>query len=143
MKTRLKAVRIEYIYYLEQFASGQTNDLVPSYMHMEPERGYEHAKKLLKKKYGNKYKIGMAYIEKAMSWPPIKSEDSSAPESFCLPHRLLQHYGRHRLHERNGSPKDPESSCFKTSLQTPREMGRGGITSHGKTKKNWEIWRLD
>ena len=51
---------------------------------MEPERGYEHAKKSLKKKYGNKYKIGMAYIEKAMSWPPIKSEDSSAPESFSV-----------------------------------------------------------
>ena len=72
------------IYYLEQFTSGEPNDLVRSCMHMEPERGYEHARQLLKKKYGDEYKIGMAYIEKAMSWPAIKSEDSSALDSFSV-----------------------------------------------------------
>ena len=51
---------------------------------MEPEKGYEHAKKLLKKKYGDEYKIGMAYIEQAMSWLAIKSEDSSALDSFSV-----------------------------------------------------------
>lgn len=56
------------IYYLEQFTSGEPNNLVRSCMHMEPNKGYEQAKKLLKNKYGDEHKIAMAYIDKAMNW---------------------------------------------------------------------------
>lgn len=72
------------LYYLEQHTSGQPNDLVRSCFHMEPEQGYTEAKKLLKERFGDKYKISMAYLDKALNWPTIKSDDAKALESYTL-----------------------------------------------------------
>lgn len=47
-------------------------------------RGYQKAKQLLKEHFGNAYRISCAYIEKALSWPSIKSEDPKALQAFAL-----------------------------------------------------------
>lgn len=39
---------------------------------MDPEQGYPEAKRLLKERFGDKYKISMAYLDKALNWPIIK-----------------------------------------------------------------------
>ncbi len=51
---------------------------------MTPSRGYQKAKQLLKKHFGNEYRISCAYIEKAPSWPSITSEDPKALQAFAL-----------------------------------------------------------
>ena len=56
------------------------------------------AKGLLQKHFGNKYKIAVAYREKALSWPTIKSEDVKAlPTNMRLmvsklPHKLTEEW---------------------------------------------------
>jgi len=51
---------------------------------MSPERGYIVAKGLLKEHFGNEYKIATAYIEKALSWLTIKTEDVRALQAYAL-----------------------------------------------------------
>ncbi|XP_046551558.1 uncharacterized protein LOC124261295 [Haliotis rubra] len=72
------------LYYLDQYTIGEPNDLIRSCIHMNPESGYEQARSLLDKKFGNKYKLAAAYMDKALKWPAIKSEDSDALTSFSI-----------------------------------------------------------
>lgn len=54
---------------------GDPLELVRSCQHMPPERGYAKAKALLEEQLGNDQKVASAYMNKALSWPPIKAED--------------------------------------------------------------------
>ena len=45
---------------------------------MKPEEGYREARTLLKKRYGQSYRIATAYVNKLTKGPSIKAEDSSA-----------------------------------------------------------------
>lgn len=51
---------------------------------MAPESGYVVAKELPQQHFGNKYKIGSAYMEKALAWQTIKSEDVKALQVYSL-----------------------------------------------------------
>ncbi|XP_037620552.1 uncharacterized protein LOC119485230 [Sebastes umbrosus] len=79
-----KAGQADCLYYLEQFIRGQPQELVRSCQHMAPERGYAVAKGLLQEHFGNQYKIATAYIEKALAWQIIKSEDVKALQAYSL-----------------------------------------------------------
>lgn len=79
-----KASKSDCLYYLEQFTRGQPRELVRSCLHMNPDPGYAKAKQLLQKHFGSKYKIAVAYIEKAMSWPQIKNEDVNSLQAYSL-----------------------------------------------------------
>ncbi|KAK0131195.1 hypothetical protein N1851_034100 [Merluccius polli] len=70
--------------FLIQYTKGHAQDLVKSCQHMDANRGYRKARELLEKHFGNEYKISRAYIEKALSWPMIKSEDSRTLQDFAL-----------------------------------------------------------
>lgn len=72
------------IYFLEQYTNGQPRELVRSCIHMDPERGYPEAKRLLKEHFGNEYTIAVAYIDKALTWSSIKPEDGEALHSYAL-----------------------------------------------------------
>ncbi|KAK3753087.1 hypothetical protein QZH41_001789 [Actinostola sp. cb2023] len=45
---------------------------------------YAQARILLQKKYGDKYRIATAYIEKALSWPEIRINDAQALHRFSV-----------------------------------------------------------
>lgn len=79
-----KASNSDCLYYLEQFTRGQPRELVRSCLHMTPEYGYAKAKQLLQEHFGCKYKIAAAYMERALSWPIIKTEDVSALQAYSL-----------------------------------------------------------
>lgn len=49
------------LYFIEQYTAGQPRELVWSCLHMEPERGYCEAKRLLEEHFGNAYKLSVAY----------------------------------------------------------------------------------
>lgn len=79
-----KASKSDCLYYLEQFTRGQPRELVRSCLYMTPELGYDKAKQLVQEHFGCKYKIAVAYIEKALSWAPIKNEDVNALQAYSL-----------------------------------------------------------
>ena len=51
---------------------------------MKPEKGYQEARTLLKKQYGQSYRIATAYVSRLTKGPPIKAEDSSALQRFSI-----------------------------------------------------------
>ncbi|XP_073713144.1 uncharacterized protein [Misgurnus anguillicaudatus] len=72
------------LYYLEQYTSGQSRELVKTCLFLNPERGFAKAKELLQEHFGNEYQISSAYINKALSWNPIRAEDSRSLKSYAL-----------------------------------------------------------
>ncbi|XP_014834503.1 PREDICTED: uncharacterized protein LOC106912190 [Poecilia mexicana] len=80
----IKATKADCLYYLEQFTKGQPRELVRSCQHMDPDYGYTVARTLLQEHFGNPYKAATAYINKALSWPTIRTEDIRALQSYSL-----------------------------------------------------------
>ena len=74
----------ERLYYLEQYTAGDVKELIRSCHHLPPDEGYEEARSLLKRKFGDEYRIASAYESKALGWPPIKPEDGSALSKFAI-----------------------------------------------------------
>ncbi|XP_034063576.1 uncharacterized protein LOC117540820 [Gymnodraco acuticeps] len=78
------ASSVDCLYYLEQYTRGQPRELVKSCQHMPSDRGYQRARMLLEERFGNEQKIATAYMEKALGWAPLKSEDIKAFQAFSL-----------------------------------------------------------
>ena len=74
----------ERLYYLEQFTSGDVKELVRSCHYLPSERGYQEARQLMKKKFGDDYRIVTAYETKALNWPEVKAEDSISVDRFSI-----------------------------------------------------------
>ena len=72
------------LYYLVQYTSGDVQELMRSCLSMRPDKGYETAKNLLKQRYGQAYRIAMAYLDRIMTVPQIKSEDGEALQKFSV-----------------------------------------------------------
>jgi hypothetical protein len=51
---------------------------------MKPQEGYKEARRLLKEKYGQNYKIGTTYFDRIDQFPPIKAEDGHALQQFSV-----------------------------------------------------------
>ena len=51
---------------------------------MKPDEGYTEARKLLKEKYGQDYRIATAYVNRVTEATPIKSEDGIALQTFSV-----------------------------------------------------------
>lgn len=50
------------LYYLEQHVEGEPQQLIVGYLQMDPPEGYNEARRLLKKEYGDPFKVSMAYV---------------------------------------------------------------------------------
>ena len=74
----------EKLYYLEQFTSGDVKELVRSCHYLPPERGYQEARQLMKKKFGDDYRIVTAYETNASNWPEVKAEDRISLDRFSI-----------------------------------------------------------
>ena len=74
----------ERLYYLEQYTAGNVKELIRSCHHLPFDEGYQEARRLLKKKYGDEYRIVCAYESKALAWPSIKPEDGQALNKFSI-----------------------------------------------------------
>ena len=72
------------LYYLEQFTAGDVKELVRSCHHLPSDVGYDEARRLLEKKFGDEYRIPSAYETKALNWPNIKAEDGVALNRFSI-----------------------------------------------------------
>ncbi|XP_061106388.1 uncharacterized protein LOC133134038 [Conger conger] len=72
------------LYYLEQYTSGQPKELVRSCLHMDADRGYAEAKRLLEHHFGDEFKITNAYLDKALNWSNIPTDNGEALQSYTL-----------------------------------------------------------
>lgn len=72
------------LFYLEQYTKGAPNQLVRSFLHMDPDRGFRKAKEQLEWHFGNAMKLTSAHMDKVLSWPSIKVEDGPALRSYAL-----------------------------------------------------------
>ena len=63
---------------------GEAKDLVGGCLHMEPMAGYMEACALLQKEYGNAYTVSSAYVDKVLTWPSIRHDDSTALRKLGL-----------------------------------------------------------
>lgn len=74
----------DLLYFLEQYTGGQPRELVRSCIHMNPEKGYKEAKRLLQQFFGDAIKISNALMEKALNWSVIRAEDGKALHAYAL-----------------------------------------------------------
>ena len=72
------------LFYLVQHTSGEVKDLMRSCLTMKPEEGYIEARRLLKEKYGQNYRIATAFVNRPTEAAPIKSEDGVALQTFSV-----------------------------------------------------------
>ena len=72
------------LYYLVQYTSGAVQELMQSSSLIDSDKGYQEAKRLLKSRYGQPYKIASAYVDKVVNVPQIKSEDREALQKFSV-----------------------------------------------------------
>ena len=72
------------LYYLEQHLEGEPRELIGGCLHMDPSEGYEEARRLLEKEYGDPFKVSMAYVNKALKWSPIQPDDAPALKRLSL-----------------------------------------------------------
>ena len=57
-------------------------ELMQSCSSMEGDRGYSEARRLLKERYGQNYRIAAAHVQQLIDGPVIKSEDGAALQQF-------------------------------------------------------------
>ena len=72
------------LYYLVQYTTGDVQELMKSCLSMQPDEGYQEARRLLKSRYGQSYKIATAYVNRVTNGPPIKHEDGEALQKFSV-----------------------------------------------------------
>jgi hypothetical protein len=72
------------LYYLVQYTTGDVRELVRSCLTLNGEEGYTKARKLLKERYGQSYRIATAYVDRLVKGPPIKAEDNTALQRFAI-----------------------------------------------------------
>ena len=74
----------ERLYFLQQCTTGKPHEIVTGYMHLQPDVGYKNARAALHRKYGDEHRISAAYVDKILSWPPLKSMDVDILEDFSI-----------------------------------------------------------
>ena len=72
------------LHYLVQYTRGDVHDLMKRCLAMEPDRGYIEARRLLKERYGQGYKIATALVERLINGPPIKNEDCNVLQKLSI-----------------------------------------------------------
>lgn len=73
----------------KQYTKGHAQEFVRS-CHINPDQGYLKAKTFLKEWFDNEQEVSSAYLDKALLWPPIKTEDvkASSSEDVVMPWRI-------------------------------------------------------
>ena len=74
----------DLLYYLDQHLCEEPRELIGGCLHMESSEGYKNARRLLEEQYGNPYVISTAYINKALTWPTIKADNTAELKHFSL-----------------------------------------------------------
>ena len=74
----------ERLYFLGQYTSGKAKEIINGCLQRKMEGSYEEAKRLLRRQFGDPFKIATAHITKLSSWPPIRPNDGLALQDFSI-----------------------------------------------------------
>ena len=74
----------ERLYFLGQYTSGKAKEVINGCLQRKSEGSYKEAKGLLKRQFGDPFKIANAHITKLYSWQPIRANDGSALQNFYI-----------------------------------------------------------
>ena len=74
----------ERLYFLGQYTLGKAKELINGCLQRKSEDSYNEAKMLLKRQFGDPFKIANAYITKLSAWPSIKPNDGPALQDFSI-----------------------------------------------------------
>ena len=81
---------IDKLYYLNQFLRDDARDLISGCFHLQNE-GYEEARRLLDREYGDPFKASTEFVNEISKFAPIKSDDPRALRKFAtLLNKCLQ-----------------------------------------------------
>lgn len=72
------------LYYLVQYTTGSAQELMKSCLSMQDDNGYKTARRLLKERYGQNYRIAAAHVRKLIDGPVIKAEDGFMLQQFSV-----------------------------------------------------------
>lgn len=72
------------MYYLIQYTASDVRELLKGCLSMNARDGYAEARRLLKQRYGQNYKIATAYMNRVTNGRSIKSEDGDALQKFSI-----------------------------------------------------------
>ena len=75
---------MERLYYLDQDTSGKAKELIKGCLQMRDRNSYQEARRLLKKHFGDPYKIASAYLSKISNWPSVKPNDGTGLQEFSI-----------------------------------------------------------
>ena len=73
----------ERLNYLNQYLSGEPKKLIKACTYMEKD-GYQEAMSMLKKEYGDPYKVATEYVNKVLQWKTISKDDSRGLKDLSL-----------------------------------------------------------
>ena len=74
----------ELLYFLDQYTSRKVKELIKGCLQMKGEDSSKEARRLLKKRFGDPYKIASAYTAKLSSWPAVKPNDGTGLQEFSI-----------------------------------------------------------
>ena len=74
----------ERLYFFDQYTSGKAKELIKGCLQMKSGDSYKEARRLLKKHFGDPYKIASAYIAKLSSWPAVRPNYGTELQEFSI-----------------------------------------------------------
>ena len=74
----------ERLYFLGQYTSGKAKEVFNGCLQRKSEGSYKEAKGLLKRQFGDPFKIANAHINKLSLWQPIRANDGPALKHFSI-----------------------------------------------------------
>lgn len=75
---------IELLYYLEQYTTAKAKEVIKGCRQSKTESSYLEARTLLRKHFGDSFKIANAYVTKLSSWTPIKPNEREKFQEFAI-----------------------------------------------------------
>ena len=69
---------------MDQYTSGKAKELIKGCLQMQSGDPYKQGRRLLKKHFGDPYKIASAYIAKLSSWPAARPNDGTRLQGLSI-----------------------------------------------------------
>ena len=76
LKQRVNSSASDKLYYLDQYTSGQVNEVIQSYLYLDTEKAFQDAMRDIDKLYGNSFLVAQAFKTKLSSWSRISNNDA-------------------------------------------------------------------
>ena len=75
---------------LLKYTSGNAKEMIKHCIQEPPTMGYQHAKKILVEKYGNRYHVMVEYRKDIKAWSIIRSGDAEGTKDFITSYKSVK-----------------------------------------------------